>query len=197
MNRNPGTLPGNLRAKKILLIGTLGAGKTTIALDLAKRTGYPYVSIDECRIQHSDSTIPGEESAWRYFLAACAEPAPGILEFSGGGPHVHEVREALLDSGLPVSIVWLDLPHETCIERASLRQKYVPAPFPWGPIDISVQAIYSSIERAWDTVWCAEPRFHTMRMRFQGSTPYPELFAKVAAALFAGMAGENPYPEEP
>jgi len=45
MNHNAGALSDNLRAKKILLIGTLGAGKTTPALDLAKKIGYPYLSI--------------------------------------------------------------------------------------------------------------------------------------------------------
>ncbi len=42
------------RERKILIIGTLGTGKTTVALDLAKKTGYPYASIDKCRIQYSD-----------------------------------------------------------------------------------------------------------------------------------------------
>lgn len=188
------TFPG--RARKILLIGTLGAGKTTVALDLAKKTGYPYTSIDECRIQYSDSTVHGEDSAWWHFLAACADPAPGILEFSGGGPHVCEVREALLDSGLPVAIIWLDLSLDTCIKRASLRQNNVPAPFPWGPIDTSARAIYSGIEGAWNTLWCAEPRFHATRMRFRGNTPYPEMYARVVTALFTSVVGGSPHLKE-
>jgi len=178
---DPETFSG--RARKILLIGTLGAGKTTIALDLAKKTGYPYTSIDECRIQYSDSTVHGEDSAWWHFLAACADPAQGILEFSGGGPHVCEVREALLNSGLPVSIIWLDLPLDTCIERASLRQNNVPAPFPWGPIGTSVRAIYSGIESAWKTLWSVEPRFHATRMKLQGITPSSEVCAAVVTDL--------------
>lgn len=180
------------RARKILFIGTLGAGKTTVAMDLAKRTGYLYTSIDECRIRYSDSTFHGEDSAWQHFLTTCADSAPCILEFSGGGPHVYEVHEALLNSGLPISIIWLDLPLDICIERASLRQNNVPAPFPWGPIDTSARAIYSGIESAWNTLWYAEPRFHAMRIRFQGNTSYSEMYATVVTALFTCMAEDSP-----
>jgi len=35
---------------KILIIGTLGAGKTTLARALSDETGFPYTSIDGCRI---------------------------------------------------------------------------------------------------------------------------------------------------
>ena len=191
---DPQTFSG--RARKILLIGTLGAGKTTVAQDLAKETGYSYASIDECRIQYSDSTVRGEDSAWGHFLAACAVPAPGILEFSGGGPYVCEVRGALLNSGLPISIIWLDLPLDICIERASLRQKNVPTPFPWGPIDTSVRAIYSGIESTWITLWCAEPRFHATRMRFQGNTSYSEMYARIVTALFTSTIEDSPHLEE-
>jgi len=169
--------------KKILIIGTLGSGKTTVALDLSKKTGYPYFSIDECRIKYSDSTVHGEDCAWEHFLRICGNPTQGILEFSGGGPHVEEVCEALLSSGVSVSVIWLDLPLETCIERASCRQNNVPTPFPWGPIDTSVPAIYSGIEFAWNTVWSNEPLFHVIRMKFQSSTSYSEVYAAIVTYL--------------
>ena len=89
--------PEDLKIKppKILLIGTLGSGKTTIAQRLARDTGLPYESIDDCRIRYGDGTVDGEDRAWENFLAACREPAPGILEFSGMGPHAENVREDL------------------------------------------------------------------------------------------------------
>jgi AAA+ superfamily predicted ATPase len=70
-----------IKPRKILLIGTLGSNKTTIAQQLARDTGFPYESIDECRICHGDGTVDGEERAWEHFLAECRKPAPGILEF--------------------------------------------------------------------------------------------------------------------
>ncbi len=70
-----------IKPRKILLIGTLGSNKTTIAQQLARDTGFPYESIDGCRIRYSDGTVEGEERAWEQFLAECRKPAPGILEF--------------------------------------------------------------------------------------------------------------------
>ena len=87
--------------RKILLIGTMGSGKTTLAEYLARDTGFPYASIDACRIRYSNSTVEGEDSAWDHFLELCSRPAPEILEFSGGGPHVDEVRKNLLSLNNP------------------------------------------------------------------------------------------------
>ena len=54
--------------RKILLIGTLGSGKTTVAQRLARDTGFPYASIDGCRIRYGDGTVDGEERTWENFL---------------------------------------------------------------------------------------------------------------------------------
>ena len=121
-----------IKPQKILIIGTLGSGKTTVAQRLARDTGFPYASIDSCRIRYGDGTVEGEERAWENFLAICRKPAPGILEFCGMGPHVVEVRDNLLCSTVPVSVIWLVLPLDTCIARASQRQKKIPVSIPMG-----------------------------------------------------------------
>lgn len=180
--REPGVIVDDRR--KILIIGTLGAGKTTLAQDLVERTGYLYNSIDVCRVEYSDGTFDGEDAAWGHFLDACSDPIPAILEFSGLGPHVCEVRDALLSSGIPVSVIWLDLPLDKCIERASLRDKFVPAPFIWAPIEYSVPAIYSGIETAWDSVWSRELLFQTTRLKFPGNVSCPDVCSAVISVLF-------------
>lgn len=168
---------------KILIIGTLGAGKTTLARTLSHETGYPYTSIDDCRIRYSDGTIVGEETAWHYFLKACSAPFPAILEFSGGGPSVCQVRDALLSSEIPVAIIWIDCPHDPCIERATKRVKNIPAPYAWAPIDYSVPAIHSGIEIAWEEIWSVEPSFYTRRMTFSSDAQSREVYAKVESYL--------------
>lgn len=169
--------------RKILIIGTLGSGKTTLALALSQETGYPYTSIDDCRIRYSDGTSDGEDAAWHYFLMACRDPSPGILEFSGGGPHADEVHDALLSSGIPVAVIWIDMPHDLCIERASKREIVIPAPFVWAPIEYSVPAIHSGIEIDWERVWSAEPEFSARRMVFYGDIPSSEIFQMVLSRL--------------
>jgi hypothetical protein len=165
--------------RKILLIGTLGSGKTTLAELLVRDTGFPYDSIDECRIRYGDGTISGEDCAWDHFLEMCGSSTPAILEFSGGGPHVDEVRENLVGSTIPVSVIWLVLPTDICITRALQRQKNIPAPFPWGSIEYSVPAIHNSIEFAWDSVWSRQPGFHATRQEFRSTTSVDDMYSVI------------------
>jgi hypothetical protein len=165
--------------QKILLIGTLGSGKTTLAKLLSRDTGFSYASIDESRIRFGDGTMSGEERARDHFLEACSRPAPGILEFSGVGPHAEDVRNALIDSTMPVSMIWLVLPLDTCITRALQRQKNIPAPYPWGPVESSVPAIHASIEFLWDTIWSREPGFHATRQEFLSTTSVAEMYSLI------------------
>ena len=173
-----------IKPRKILIIGTLGSGKTTLAELLARDTGYPYASIDTCRIHYGDGTPSGEERAWENFLAICRKPAPGILEFSGMGPHVEEVRSNLLCSTIPVSVIWLVLPLDTCIARASQRQKKIPSPFPWAPVAYSVPLIHDGIEYAWNIIWSNESHFHVILQEFPGTTSVDEMYSAIRESLF-------------
>ena len=166
-------------SQKILLIGTPGSGKTTVAQRLARDTGFPYASIDDCRTRYGDGTVEGEEWAWEKFLAICRKPAPGILEFCGMGPHVEEVRDDLLCSTVPVSVIWLVLPLDTCIARASQRQKKIPYPFPWAPFAYSVPLIHEGIDFSWEIVWNGESHFHATRQEFPGTASVDEIYAAV------------------
>jgi hypothetical protein len=168
-----------LKPRKILLIGTLGSGKTTIAELLARDTGFPYASIDGCRIRYGDGTVSGEDCAWDHFLEICRRPAPGILEFSGMGPHGEEVRDNLLCSAIPVSVIWLVLPLDTCITRALQRQKKIPAPFRWAPVEYSVPLIHDGIGFAWDIIWSREPHFHATRQEFLGTVSVDEMYSAI------------------
>ena len=173
-----------IKPQKILLIGTLGSGKTTLAQRLARDTGLPYESIDDCRIRYGDGTVPGENRAWEKFLALCREPALGILEFSGMGPHAEDVRENLLCCGIPVSVIWLVLPLEICIARAIQRLKKIPSPFPWAPVTYSAPLIHDEIEFSWEYIWSRESRFHATRLEFSGTDSVDEMYAAVRGICF-------------
>jgi len=167
------------KPRKILFIGTPGSGKTTLATRLSQDTGLPFVSIDDCRIRYSDGTELGEERAWDHFLAECRRPVPAILEFSGMGLHVVEVRDSLLLSKMPVSVIWLVLPFDTCIARARSRKKPVPYPYPWAPLEYALPLVHDGIDFAWEIIWCQEPQFHAMRREFSGIETVNEMYAAV------------------
>jgi hypothetical protein len=165
--------------QKILLIGTPGSGKTTLAEYLAKDTGFSYGSIDECRIRYGDGTLPGEDRAWDHFLKDCSRPAPQILEFSGMGPHAGEVLSNLVASAMPVSVIWLVLPLETCISRALQRQKTIPFPYPLAPIGYAVPAIHHAIEDTWKNLWSNQPLFHATRQEFRTTDSVTEMYSVI------------------
>jgi adenylate kinase family enzyme len=165
--------------KKILLVGTLGSGKTTIADCLARDTGFPYASIDDCRIRYGDGTFSGEDSAWDHFLESCSRSTPAILEFSGMGPHTREVRDSLLRSTIPVAVIWLMLPQGTCIARAAKRQNKIPFPYPLAPVEYAVPAIHDAIEDAWETIWSREPGFHATRQDFLSTTSVAGMYSAI------------------
>ena len=143
----------NILEKKVLLIGNLCAGKTTIGTRLQHNLGYDLVEIDESRRQLGDGTVSGEYRAWQYFISRCEDHRGAILEFSGGGPHVYNIAKALENSGLQTHIIWLDLSQETCLTLSKGRTFDSPYPYPLGNLLELIKHIANQIETAWAEVW--------------------------------------------
>ncbi|NMB79589.1 MAG: ATP-binding protein [Methanomicrobiales archaeon] len=175
---------------KILIIGTMGSGKTTLAGRLARDTGFLSESIDACRIRYGDGTTAGEELAWDQFLKACRSQESVILEFSGCGPHVEEVRDNLRSSGMRVSILWLAIPLESCIARSLQREQDVPYPYLWVPVEDAVPAFDYALSIAWEKVWCRVPGFQVMKFAFPGTAPASEISA-VTRNVFMALHNGN------
>lgn len=171
---------------KILVIGTLGAGKTAFSKYISSRMGLPYTGIDDCRRLYGDGTFTGEYRAWMEFIKVCGMPGGSVLEFSGGGPHVYAVRGALLHSGMPVYVVWLDPPLNVCIQRASARVQEVPAPYVWGDVNDSTVLIYKEVKRSWEREWTTNSEIHYLHLRMVSEKSLDEQFN----ALMAFLSGD-------
>lgn len=172
----PALMSSKEKGPKILIIGTLGAGKTTFAEYVSKRMGIPFTGIDDCRRQFSDGTFAGEYRAWARFIEICSAPEASILEFSGGGPHVYAVGGALVQAGIPVYVIWLDPALDICIQRASGRSQDVPAPYIWGDISNSTPLIYRGVKRSWKNEWAMKSEFHLLRLEMISEMTLDEQF---------------------
>lgn len=98
--------------RRILLVGSGGAGKSTLARELARRTGLPVVHLDQRFWRPGWVETPADE--WRAEIAALvAEPA-WIMDGNYGGT---------LDLRIPAAdlIVFLDLPRRITIPRVLRR----------------------------------------------------------------------------
>ena len=81
------------RQKRILLIGMMGAGKTTVGRELAKRTGWPFLDNDvlvreltgrePAAIDAEDGQDALHAAEARAFRAATERPGPAIIAVAG------------------------------------------------------------------------------------------------------------------
>ena len=80
---------------KILIIGNIGSGKTTLGEELAKVLDFKFVTVDRLRERYQEGTVSGEYLTLHHFLKAIESEADLILEFTGAGCHKFAVRRAL------------------------------------------------------------------------------------------------------
>jgi len=113
--------------RSIVLVGLMGAGKSTIGRRLAKRLGMAFVDSDDEIERAADHKISeifdrfGEDSfrdGERRVIARLIAGPPKVIA-TGGGAFMHEdTRKLILERCIAV---WLDADVETLAERVSRR----------------------------------------------------------------------------
>jgi adenylate kinase family enzyme len=98
--------------KRVLIIGSGGAGKTTFAKQLAERTGLPLVHLD--RLYWRAGWNPTPPEAWRAAVAQLIERDSWIMDGNYGG--TLDIRLQACDT-----IVFLDLSRFICLWRVLKR----------------------------------------------------------------------------
>lgn len=103
-----------MKPQRILLIGMMGAGKTTTGRLLSARLGWPYLDSDEQIEKETGRTVPeiwkeqgepafrAEES--RVLSEACSSEGPAVVSVAGGAVLDPANREIIRNCGL---VVWL------------------------------------------------------------------------------------------
>ena len=109
---------------RILLVGMMGAGKTTIGQLAARRLGWGYRDSDADVESATGLPVPelfarDGEAAFRraeadVLAAACAEPAPSVVSVAGGAVLNPDNRRLISASG---TVVWLRARPETLASR--------------------------------------------------------------------------------
>ncbi len=109
---------------RILLVGMMGAGKTTTGQLVAHRLGWGYRDSDADVAAATGLTVPelfvrDGEAAFRKAEAevlaeACDDPAPSVISVAGGAVLSHENRRLISSSG---TVVWLRARPETLAAR--------------------------------------------------------------------------------
>jgi shikimate kinase len=122
------------RPDRILLVGMMGSGKTTVGGVLAKRLGQPFYDNDTMLRQLFDATPrelldAGGEMAMHAaeaaaLAAALAMPPPAVVAAAGGTILNPDARSDMAEAGF---VVWLRVSSRT-VEARSARGKHRPWP---------------------------------------------------------------------
>lgn len=123
---------------RIVLLGLMGAGKSTVGRSLSQLTGWPYLDNDELVEElagaSKDTLLKehGEPTLRRYERLALdrvlSDPAPLIGSVAGGALLQPDAVDELVQSKeLDAYVVWLRVPHATLVERL----KSQPDDRPW------------------------------------------------------------------
>jgi shikimate kinase len=119
---------GSLPKVPIVLIGMMGAGKTSVGLALSTVLGRPFLDLDEeieTQTGRSISEIFAEDGepcfrlVEREVLMQSLERSPDIILATGGGAVCTDPVWAALHGN--ARVVWLDVPVEELADRAQLK----------------------------------------------------------------------------
>jgi shikimate kinase len=108
----------------LVLIGLMGAGKTTVGRECARRLDRPFVDTDDLVRANAGMTIEeifatGGEAGFRAIeqrvvVDVCASPEPLVVACGGGTPLDPDNRRALRSAGV---VIWLRAPSATLLTR--------------------------------------------------------------------------------
>jgi len=121
------TIHALLGARSIVLIGLMGAGKTTVGRRLAQRLDLPFVDADHEIERAAGKSIPeifaedGEEffrNGEERVIARLLENGPQVLATGGGAWMREATRERVREKGVSV---WLKADIDVLMERVSRR----------------------------------------------------------------------------
>jgi adenylate kinase family enzyme len=98
--------------RRVLVIGCPGAGKTTLARQLAERSRLPLVHLD-FHYWRPGWQLP-DSKEWRAQVLALADAPAWIMD--GNYSSTYDIRMPRADT-----LVWLDYPRSICMRRVLLR----------------------------------------------------------------------------
>ena len=147
--------------QRIVVVGTSGSGKTTVAACIAERLGLSHVELDSIHWAPNWTEIPDEE-----FREKVAEVAGGDSWVADG--NYRAVRDILW--GRADTVIWLDLPFRVVFWRIIKRTI---------TRIISGEELWNGNKERWDSLIGPDgmPRW-VIKTYWRRKKEFPELFAQ-------------------
>jgi adenylate kinase family enzyme len=140
---------------KILVLGNVGSGKTTLIQALAGLYAWEVVSIDEYRRLLGDGSVKAELNTRRIFIDAISLDKNQFIECTGSGEVSDAIIARLTGSTEQIICVILDVPKTTCVARLKKRNWDIPFPIPTEKVSSFIERIDAKIrsgvmEKEWN-----------------------------------------------
>lgn len=125
--RDPAGLPENVPLRSLVLVGLMGAGKSSVGKRLAMRLGLPFFDADTEIEKAAGASIPDifaehGEAAFRdgerRVIARLLEQSPIVLATGGGAFMNEETRARIRERGLSI---WLKAELDVLVKRCARR----------------------------------------------------------------------------
>lgn len=104
---------------KIIIVGNIASGKSTIAAKLAEQTKFQLLQIDAYRKLHGDGSREADHAAKRAFADACGMPGNFVIELLGTGQTALMVYRAVYN--YPTMVFGIYATPATCLSRYKQR----------------------------------------------------------------------------
>ncbi len=132
---------------KILLLGSIASGKTTIAKQFVKLySEFEYQAIDDYRKHFGDNSMKGESLAQEQFLESISNNKTQIIEASGLGEVGKRILEIIKEIDTNILIVVLYLSETEIKNRLTNRNWDIPFPDKQKNLDNIISTINYGIE---------------------------------------------------
>ena len=175
MNRSEQTISKTSIFPRIVLVGFMGAGKTSVAQSLAEQVEGDWVDLDafieaaehksvpEIILSSGEAVFRGLET--KYLREALANRANSVVALGGGCWTIEENRKMIRESGF--LSVWLDASFEVCWSRIENAENARPL----APNKLAAQTLF---ERRRDIYAGSD-----LRIAVQASDPLKTIAARI------------------
>ena len=177
-----------LGMRSVVLVGMMGAGKSTIGRRLSLRLGLPFIDADaEIEVAHAGMTIPEifERHGEPYFrdgearvISRLLDNGPGVLATGGGAFMREETRNRIRDKAISI---WLKVDPDTILHRVKRRagRPLLQTADPEATVERLIREREPIYQRADLTVWSRD-------------VPHERIVDECIDALHARLHGGGP-----
>lgn len=169
---------------KIIVMGNVGSGKTTLISSMLEHYQWDVVSIDDYRRSFGNGTRETELLARQNFAAGVISTCNQFVECTGFGEVSDSLFKKLQASNEPLVCLILDVPLKICRDRLALRKWDVPFTAPLDGLSRFMEKVDAKIQSGEsENEWKSKKSAIVLRRRNIVSYDKEEIVGELASII--------------